>query len=178
MRCFLAISLPQEVKDYLEDIILLLEKNNRRLRATWPSPENLHLTLGFIEEINNESLSKLESDLKSISLPADFMLSLNKLGGFPHTINPRVIKLSLTDRDGHLRPIRRLIQAAFTKNGIPTDNRPFSPHITMARIKDYGARVRLMVNIEPLSFMVSAIELIKSELTPSGPIYTILQSYK
>ena len=178
MRCFVAINLPDEVKNYLEDIILKIEKENSHLRAKWSSSENLHLTLGFIEEIDDQTLGKLATDLETLAIPNNFILSLGQLGVFPNNYNPRIIKLDLNNPQGELRPLYSAIKEIFEKNNIPADNRPFFPHITLARLKSRGARVRLSRNIDHLSFVVNSVELIKSELTPAGPIYTILQSYK
>ncbi|MEK7512470.1 MAG: RNA 2',3'-cyclic phosphodiesterase [Patescibacteria group bacterium] len=178
MRCFLAINLPEETKEHLEDIILKIEAKNRHQEVKWTETEHLHLTLGFIEEIDQDTLKNIIIDLEALNVPKDFFLSLNRLGVFPNENSPRVIKISLLDNGNNLPSINSFIKNVFIKHNIPVDEHPFSPHITIGRVKRPGVYLRLDQTIKPISFSVNSIDLMKSELTSAGPIYTLLKSFR
>ncbi|NQT49343.1 RNA 2',3'-cyclic phosphodiesterase [Candidatus Kuenenbacteria bacterium] len=177
MRAFLAINLPKEVQDYLEDLIFKIDKENQRVNIKWVEPENLHLTLGFIENIKEAALNKIKTDLESISVPENLILTLERPGSFPNKEKPRVIKIKILDPEKKLKKIHEAVKDIFQKNGLEVDNRPFLPHITLGRIKTASAKLRYQVETEALSFTVKSIELIKSDLTPAGPIYSILKKF-
>ncbi len=174
MRCFLAINLSDEIKDYLEDLILKIGKSTPYLRVKWVERENLHLTLGFIENIDESTLKKLSTDLDDLSLPENLILCLGELGLFPNDIKPRIVKISLHDTEKKLGLINDQIKQIFKQNNLPIDEKPFSPHITLGRIKTASAWVRLE-KTEPRCFNVVSIDLMKSKLTPSGPTYSCLK---
>ena len=106
MRLFLAINLPKEIKNYLEDTVFRIEKLNNPLPIKWANFKDLHLTMGFIENITQDKLTKLQSLLeKTLSLPT-FILALEEPGLFPNEQNPRVVKISLTDNAKQLQKIK------------------------------------------------------------------------
>jgi len=177
MRCFIAINLPDEIKAYLEDIILKLEVKNRHQEIKWTEAENLHLTLGFIEEIDEATLDKLRLDMSGLVIPQDFFLCLGKLGVFPNEQSPRVIKINLADTGNKIATIIAFIKKIFVKYNIPIDEHPFNPHITVGRVKRPGVYLRLEQSIKPISFAVNSIDLMQSELTSTGPIYSLLKSF-
>ena len=176
MRCFIAINLPQEVKAYLEDLILHVEKNNYTQKIKYNEPENLHLTLSFIEEIDEPTLEKLKSRLAEIKIPNNLFLELDSLGGFPSKEKPRVVKVSLAEDGKQLIEIKKQLNSILAELNIPIENREFSPHITIGRIKHLNSRLKLKQTIDHLSFQVKSIDLMKSKLTPAGPIYSLLKS--
>ncbi len=176
MRVFIAINLPKETKSYLEDLILELEKNNQQHKIKWVETKNLHLTLNFIEEIQNSDLQLLIDDLKKNITFTEFTLSLNRLGLFPNNQAPRVIKVDLVDSENKLAEIKNNLNQILKKHNIETDERPFSPHITLGRIKWGMGLIDLMANSSKIAFQIKSIDIMKSELTPRGPIYSKIHS--
>jgi RNA 2',3'-cyclic 3'-phosphodiesterase len=177
MRVFIAIELPQVIKDYLEDTILNVEKDNTRTRIKWVEANNLHLTLAFIENIGPNKLTALQKQLTKVKIPENLILTLGQLGGFPETANPRVIKVGLNDNEEKIDILYSQIQKILHKLDLPKDSRPYNAHITLGRIKDHNARLRLQQPIEKQYFTVKHFNLIKSQLLATGPIYTNLQTY-
>lgn len=176
MRYFLAINLTEEIKFYLEDLILELEKNNQAHDIKWTVPENLHLTLGFIENIDEATSQEIIKELESKLKFTEFTLHLEEIGIFPNPQAPKTIIVSLQDTEKKLPPIKNVINQTFEKFSVPTDSRKFSPHITLGRIKWGRGHMHLDTPIQKIEFQIKTIDFMQSELTPTGPIYTNLKS--
>ncbi|MBT5338356.1 RNA 2',3'-cyclic phosphodiesterase [Candidatus Falkowbacteria bacterium] len=176
MRYFLAINLTKEIKFYLEDLILELEKNNQIHDIKWTEPKNLHLTMGFIENISESTSQELLQKFENEFEFTEFTLRLDEIGIFPNSQAPKTIVIALQDTEKKLSPLRNIINQTFEKFNIPTDNRKFSPHITLGRIKWGRGHMHLDTPIQKMEFQVKSIDFMQSELTPTGPIYTKLKS--
>jgi 2'-5' RNA ligase len=173
MRCFIAVNIPKEIKDYLADIILQLDKQNHQVKIKWVEQENIHLTLTFLGEITDKQAALLLENLIEIKFEP-FIVNLDNISAFPNIDQPRVLKIGIMDKTGQLRQINSEIKQLLPKLKIAFDDKPFSSHLTLGRMRDGESRVNLKINVEPLSFQISNFDLMKSQLTPTGPIYTKL----
>jgi len=129
-RLFVAIDLPDSVKGEIAAL------TSRLAGVRLVFPEQLHLTLRFIGEVEEQTMLAIKDSLSSVTSPP-LTLSLSGAGYFPRGTHPRVLWIGLTPDDLLLQlqsKIERAVQAA----GIPGDARPFTPHITIARTKDAG----------------------------------------
>lgn len=183
MRTFIALELPKEIKDSLADI-------QEQLRASaadvkWVKPENIHLTLKFLGDINEQQLTQIISILEEIGRDKlSFDISLSTLGAFPKITFPRVIWVGIDKGDNETQDIAQVLEEKIAKVGIPREDRPFSSHITIGRLRSGLNREKLTKNLEGLQknfgkykkeFLVTKITLFKSTLVPSGPIYETLK---
>lgn len=173
MRSFIAINLPNQVKDYIQKIIRELNEQNQRADIKWSEKENLHLTLAFLGDVAEDKISLLAKQLKQNLTFKKFNAELGVLGAFPSAAQPRVIKLSVIAKDADLTEIYKKICETLFDFKIPIDQRLFSAHITLVRMKN-SVNANININIEPLTFTVDSIDLMASELTPNGPIYSII----
>lgn len=142
-------------------------------------PHNLHLTLWFLGELRRE---KLEAVLKEVSRVKfrEFELRVKGLGYFPGGARINVVWLGVEDPGGMLKNILGQLVNGLGRVGFKYDERGFTPHLTIARVKQIRDKQRALETIGRLkdleagSQTVSAIKVKRSQLTSSGPIYTDL----
>ena len=183
MRTFIAIELPKEIKDFLSRIQEQLKTS--RAEVKWVEPKNIHLTLKFLGEIDNEKQNKITKIIEDVaSAKKSFLLRLSSLGAFPKIDFPRVIWLGIDQGDKETKEIAKELEEKINKLGIPKEERPFSSHITIGRTRSSKNREKLVLALKTLGnnfggknleFLVNKVVLFKSTLTPSGPIYEILR---
>jgi 2'-5' RNA ligase len=179
MRLFVGIDLPYEVRRNLE---LLLQMLRPKADLHWSPPANLHITTKFIGEWPEENLDILTHALAEIPPPGEFRIDIQGLGWFPNERNPRVFWAGI--RSGEALPLlARATEDVCSALGIPREERPYSPHLTLARI-------RRPVDLNPLRktlaalpsdhfgrFTAAQFHLYESKLRPGGSIYTKLASF-
>jgi 2'-5' RNA ligase len=187
IRCFVAIELPSEIKAELTRREESL-KSSRLFSAKWVDPSGIHLTLKFLGNVVSEAIPKVIEALdKAIQCVSPFSLELGGLGSFPNWQNPRVIWVGIGGELAKLADLQRRVETALVPLGFPQESRSFTPHLTLARLREKipaGEREPisqwLLTNkLETsLAFQVETIYLIRSQLTPQGAIYTPLASLK
>jgi RNA 2',3'-cyclic 3'-phosphodiesterase len=182
VRLFVALEIPAAVRDNLAAQIKELRDlpapwADKRLR--WVRPENLHVTLKFIGEVDAAKLDGIRSALTAICLDAPVDLHLRGLGFFPDEKYPRVLWVGL-NASGNLPALVRDIDRALEGHGIARDERAFTPHLTLARFASHGFEKKpRIVNSEREfgAFQAREFHLIQSKLKPSGAEYTTLASF-
>ena len=194
IRAFLAVELSQELQAELatvqQDLKRRIEPEMKRdTRISWAKPASIHLTIKFFgnmdEEVIDPLLVAVEQTIGS-QIPVN--LPLERLGAFPRPQSPRVLWVGPSEhweRGGEATRIAEIhgaIEQACEGLSFLRETRPFSPHLTLARIK-VGERhvgvalAKAGVLDRPLSFgslVVEAVVLMKSELKPTGSVYTKL----
>ena len=180
IRTFVAIDIPSPARKVIAAVqrrFLPLD-----LKASWVRPENIHLTLKFLGNINPDRVPEVADALASAASSSQpFTLSLGEPGLFPEKGTPRVLWVGLADGESRLEKLHKEVDAALHGIGFEYEARPFSPHLTIARIKSLKnvralkEEVTAENNIEKVSFEVTQIVLIKSQLSPAGSQYTVLE---
>ena len=180
IRTFIAIKLAPEIISKISGVQEELKKSGAEVR--WVKPENIHLTLKFLGHITPEKVEKVKITTREIMKPfAPFEISVSGLGAFPKISYPRVIWMGIDEGKEELKRITSSIEENLVKMGFAKKKRPFSPHLTLGRVKSSKGRERLIeaftkFTVSNLGNMrVTKISLIKSELTPQGPVYTTLE---
>jgi len=181
IRSFIAIELPAEVKQALGKIQAQL-KSGSRAPVKWVDPAILHLTLKFLGYVDAGVIGNITSALEeSCRGVAPFQLGVNGLGVFPNPRRVQVVWVGLTGELEKLAALQKRIDTVLTPLGFRAEARPFTPHLTLARVREEAGpeeRQRLgelvaSITLEPAgSFTVDAVHLMKSQLTRTGPIYT------
>lgn len=182
MRTFIAIKIPKEIKDKLTKLENDLRNGVfREASIKWVKPENIHLTLKFIGEIDERKLEDIKTGLKKVLREfSPFRLSFSGVGGFPNLRKPRVIWVGMKEDKQTVISLATKIEDALERYGIKKEKREKSPHITIGRVKRpvvLDSKVVEELEFKAESFKVAEIFLIKSQLTPEGPIYTDIASY-
>lgn len=184
MRAFIAIELPQKIKESLEQL-----QNKLKIAAAdlkWVRPENIHLTLKFLGEIDAQKQEEITKIIEAIADKTNpFSLSIRSLGAFSRMNFPRVIWVGLDKGAQEAEKICLALEEKISKLGIPKEERPFSAHITLGRVKSNLNREKLVQLLDNLrdyfkagntEFRVERITFFKSTLTPKGPCYEILKA--
>ncbi len=179
MRAFIAIDLPKEIKDYLSLLEAKLKQSGADVK--WVAPVNIHLTLKFLGEIDEQKTNKITQILEEISFRTpQYHLKLGDIGAFPNIKSPRIIWIGLAAGDNETKEIATNLEEKIEKIGIPKEDKPFASHITIGRIKSNLNREKLTQALTALTtendkaiyqFLATKLTLFKSTLTPQGPIY-------
>ncbi len=179
IRSFIAVNLSPKIKEKLAPVLSELKRKNARVLMRWVHPKILHLTLHFLGSLDERKLAQVEKVLaNSVQNKLSFYLEIDKLDCFPNPTRPRVLFISCRELGGNnLINLQSQLGRDLKKIGIDIDTRPWRAHITIGRVKQ-PTRIQLnKLEIRDLKFEVKSIDLMKSDLLPTGPKHTILKSF-
>jgi RNA 2',3'-cyclic 3'-phosphodiesterase len=180
MRLFVALEIPSAVRENLAALLESLRAVSPQTR--WVRPQNLHVTLKFMGEVPETKLTATCSALAGGRSDQPVTLEFRGLGFFPNEKRPRVFWAGI-DASPNLKTLAADLERAMEKLGIPREQRPFSPHLTLARFEPPGLPEKLRSAIQENaarefgSFRTNQYHLIESKLKPSGAEYTALESF-
>jgi RNA 2',3'-cyclic 3'-phosphodiesterase len=184
MRLFVAAeidpALAHELARIAGELRARLETRMPRARLTWVAADRLHFTVRFIGEVDEHRASSIAGALAAPLSLASFNLTMAGIGAFPPTGRPRVIWAGIDEgRDG-MAALEREVSTRLVTCGVPPEDREYSPHLTLARVRDAGSLrsrdVREGAPTGPFgTTRVDAITLFESRLSPKGPTYVPLQ---
>ncbi|HLY29083.1 MAG TPA: RNA 2',3'-cyclic phosphodiesterase [Aggregatilineales bacterium] len=182
MRLFIALELPSPALDALTSLQKRLQANDTSRAVRWSAVQGIHLTLKFLGEV---SANRQEEIITALSAAVDghrvFELSIQGAGCFPDYSRPRVIWAGCGGEIAVLQALHDAVERAISPLGFPTDDRAFSPHLTLGRAHDDASRPALAAlgqsvkAIEAASlahWQVEGVSLMRSDLKPSGAVYT------
>jgi RNA 2',3'-cyclic 3'-phosphodiesterase len=185
IRAFIAIELSEDVKRTLTRLQNKL-KSGCQTSVRWTDPNATHLTLQFLGDIDQGLTGKIAS---AMAQAADgihpFHLAIGRPGVFPDPGRVRVVWVGLTGDLEALSQLQKRIESALLPFGFAAEARLFTPHLTLGRVRDearpeerqsLGKMVIKTAAESTGAFAVNSVYLIKSQLTPQGPIYTCLGS--
>lgn len=182
VRAFLAIDPNDETRASLAALI----DRFRRVPAkvSWVRPENLHLTLRFLGDIDHESLERLADGLAApLSEVDSFRVCAHGVGAFPNARRPGVIWVGIKDPPAPLFEAQLMVEEAVRAAGLEAERRDFKAHITLGRVRDRRPGRQLIECIarekdfEAGEFAVRAVSLFSSELTPQLAIHRKLREF-
>jgi 2'-5' RNA ligase len=184
IRTFIAIELDESIKDGLTQLQKRLEGQAPRGSVRWVRPEGIHLTLKFLGDVPADQIGEITRALqKGCQGFAPFSLSCGGLGCFPNLKRPRVVWVGIQEETGTLAQLQKAIEEHVAPLGYPTEKRKFSPHLTLGRVqKRVGSgdlrRLGELVGASETGTLgqmkVRSVNLIRSDLRPSGAAYTRL----
>jgi 2'-5' RNA ligase len=179
IRSFLAIELPEAVRKRIEEVQKELRTSNSDVR--WVRPEKIHLTLKFFGNIDESRVDTITKAIEPlVAGTPHFSLEVRGMGAFPNFRNPRVIWMGLIDEKQVLMPLQKQLESTLETIGFPVEDRPFRPHLTLGRVNSGRGKNELLGKIEKYKeerfgdLKVRRLILFKSDLRPTGPIYTPL----
>jgi 2'-5' RNA ligase len=185
-RCFYAVKFSPEVTRYIATVMEELRRH--RADVKWTAAQNIHLTLRFLGEIDDRALRRAE-ELPDQEEPSESMLiRAEGLGAFPLLRAPRTLWTGVAAATEHdmdqLRHLQKRTETWAQRIGLPAENRRFSPHVTLGRVRQPSASLKdLMDDLiarECRSELcrVDELLLLRSTLDRSGPTYETLKSWK
>ena len=179
-RLFIAIELPADVRQKITRHIDRLRNELPDVRASWIRENNLHLTLKFFGDVPVERVEAVSVALKRAANKIhSFEIQIDGCGAFPPQGRPNVLWTGINDPSGSLQRLNGALEDECANAGFQRDQRPFHPHLTIARIRNpQNARQLAALHQETafnsLLVKVSDVCLIRSELNPEGSRYTIV----
>ena len=175
MRLFIALPLPDEVEKFLENIIKEFKQKPGKVK--WVDSNNIHLTLKFLGEADQNKVEDISESIKSVaSKHKSIKCTIDKIGGFPNLKRPKVIWAGLDGNIEKLESVASDIDTEMSQLGFEKENRKFKSHLTLGRVKDNKDLSELTkyltdYKLQPKTILFDKIVLFKSTLTPKGPIY-------
>ena len=185
MRLFVALEIPSAVRTNLAAVtagLRALESESPGKKSRWTPPENLHVTLKFIGNVAPEKLDQIRTLLTRVRSERPVELRFRGLGFFPDAKRPRVVWAGVTGSP-NLAVVAADIDRALTGPGFSSEERAFTPHLTLARTEPAAFSPKLRAAIEKDAardlgqFCSNQFHLIESKLKPTGAEYTTLQSF-
>jgi len=180
MRAFIAIELPEAIRSGLQQEIETLRALPSGRAVRWASASGIHVTLKFLGEVaadRTDDIVKIMADVAAGHSP--FELCVRGLGAFPNVCRPRVVWMGTQDRSGQLAHAQKELEDRLSRVGFERESRAFNPHLTLGRVRREasGGDVEhlgqaLATAPEIGEFLVEGLSLMRSELHPSGAVYS------
>jgi len=179
VRSFIAIELPDDIRARIK--ALQDRFKSYKLNIRWVDPGNIHLTLKFLGNIGEKEIEKAKGALSaSLRAFAPMSLSARGVGVFPGLNRPRVIWVGIGGESAALAAMQKALDDHLEQAGFKPDDRPFKGHLTLGRVKGalktavFREALQAALNFETDPFTVASASLFKSELNPSGAVYSRL----
>ena len=185
-RTFIALEMNNALQCHLAGLIRQMAQALPEIR--WVNSSSIHLTLAFLGELTDEQLTEVIQATERVSQQVQpFSYRLSQLGTFGSPRFPRVIWMGIEEPSGSLASLHRMLNQHLQRCGFEVDTRPFSPHLTLARLKsplsaqEQQKLQSLMAN-KPQSlasmdsYPAHHLDVMKSELLRAGARYTCLRS--
>ena len=185
VRSFIAIELPDELKQELTQLEDRLKLSNQPW-VRWVNPYSIHLTLKFLGNIATDRIDQITRSMEEASRGiAPFHLQVRELGVFPNLKRVQVAWVGVKGEVDTVQQLQRRIESGLVPLGFAAESRRFTAHLTLARVSNRASpneRQRFGELIASSSFEavhsieVNAVNLMKSQLTREGAIYTRISS--
>jgi 2'-5' RNA ligase len=186
MRCFIAIDIEEKIRKALGDIQKqLIEKTDvRKGEVKWVKPDNIHLTLKFMADIDDEQVAEVSEIAKQIALAhKSFDIDVESVGTFGGR-SIKVVWVGIGKGVEALKALQKDLEEQLAEMGYPPEEREFSAHLTLCRVVSQRAGFKLVETAKQLEHFklgtvnANALCFYQSQLTPQGPVYTLLDSFK
>jgi 2'-5' RNA ligase len=175
VRCFIVIGLPQATIDTLEAVSCELSSRVEGVR--WVKPQNIHLTLRFLGDVEENRLNAIRGVIDNVSSEHGTLhFDLDEIGAFPNSGKARVIWVGLSGDLLGLNALQRDISDAMETCGFEPEPRPFRPHLTLGRARDPIVLPAIDEMVSSAPFEGTRLRLIRSELGQGGARYTDLHA--
>jgi len=179
IRAFIAVEIDDQTKEKISELITWLKKSNAD--AKWITHDQMHLTLKFLGNIDEDKIRDISGALSLISGNfKSFTISLSKIGAFPNLNRPRVIWLGIDRGADSLKSLADKIENDLEKLGFTRQIREFQPHLTLARIRS-AKNIRGLVKLAGQTaftpgkdIKINKLILFQSDLNPKGSIHTVI----
>ena len=184
IRTFLAIELDDAHHRALADLQARLQRERAARYVRWVAPENIHLTLKFLGDVDATQMAALQrAAMDACAGSAPIILRIAGAGAFPGTRRPNVVWIGISGEVERAARLAQKIDDACAALGFAREARPFSPHLTLGRVKrdaplfDRRSIGEMIVNAQVGALgelRVERVSVMKSELRPGGSVYTRL----
>ncbi len=181
VRAFIGIGLPEKMESFFHEIQLGIRSYGLNLKLI--KPENIHITLKFLGNIDKGAVEKIGYAMEdAVCGQSHIILMAKGIGCFPNVRKPRILWVGLRKQTEKLQAIQHDLERKLKAIGFPKEKRPFKGHLTIGRIKNkinnvaLDAAIETFKEIESEDFIADRIILFQSTLKTSGAIYKELVS--
>ena len=187
LRLFIAIPIPEPVRDEIIRVQQELQPLVPRNVARWTRPDQFHLTLRFLGDVPVAGLEKLKESVNTVCRTAQpLQLRAEGVGFFPNPRSPRVIWVGIDDREGRLGDLQKQIETVAGQFSSEPGEKNFTGHVTLGRLKnprpadtrDLATRAQSLEKRLFGDWTALEIEIIRSELSPAGVRHTSLAAFQ
>jgi 2'-5' RNA ligase len=186
MRCFIAIDIDEKIRKAIANVQKQLDGkvDIKKGDVKWVEPENIHLTLKFLGEIKDEQAAEVCDITKQVAEAyQNFTIDIESVGSFGGR-SAKVVWVGVTKGAEELLILQKDLENQLSQAGYPPEEREFSAHLTVCRVKNLKAGFKLaevvgqFAKLKLGSVAANAIHVYQSQLTPAGPVYNLLGSFK
>jgi 2'-5' RNA ligase len=184
VRLFVALEPDARTRRHVAEVLQRVQAHLKERTAAlrWNSSDNIHVTLHFLGEIEDRRVPSLRASLGDRLPIAPFELETGGLGTFPGSGIPKVLWMAIQQGADHAVRVQEEVGRRLTASGFAIESRPFSPHITLARLREHHRREARGIpaalrdfRIAPVRWTVDRATLFRSHLSSSAPRYEPLQ---
>lgn len=182
MRLFIAARINKEIEQEVGEFLEQFHRLPGRIK--WVEPHNIHITLKFLGETNSNEVEPLKQAIaRAAEKTGAFEVHLQGCGVFPNMRAPRVFWIGINDPQKRLTTLAAKVDSELTRLGFDPEQRAFSPHLTLGRVKDEDnleavKAAFVKATFGPLLLRVKQIHLVESQLRPSGPMYKDIAGFE
>jgi 2'-5' RNA ligase len=187
IRCFIAIELPENVKAQLTELETTLKTRSPQI-VKWVEPGGIHLTLKFLGEVPEEQIDEIIMGIEdAVAGTTSFGLEISGVGAFPNLSRVQVVWVGVKGELDKLLALEQRVESNMEQIGFPKENRDFSPHLTLGRVRNeaeladrqkVGKLLSTMTFAPQQTFTTTSVYLIRSQLMRTGAVYTPLKEVK
>ena len=200
MRCFIAIDIDDKIRKAIADLQkqIAAKVDIKKGDVKWVEPENIHLTLKFLGEIDDSKLPEIRGIAEQVAAAHNkFALDIETVGSFGGK-SAKVVWVGVSEWHGlparentakmavpqELLALQKDLDDRLEQAGYPKEEREFSAHLTICRVKNPKAGFKVaevvgqFAQLKLSSISADAVHIYQSQLTPQGPIYTLLSSFR
>lgn len=182
IRSFVAIPLDQELLNRIEKF--QRELRNLPADVKWVHVHSIHLTLKFLGDVEETRIGELGGAIgRALEGFGPWVVPVKEAGAFPSLRNPRVVWVGIQDHTAALGRLQGRMEEEFARHGFAKEGRPFSPHLTLGRVRSSRGKpdlIRALAGETSREFgeiAIAKVVLFRSELKPSGAVYTSLKEF-
>jgi RNA 2',3'-cyclic 3'-phosphodiesterase len=183
IRAFIAIDLPEELRQILAGLAATLQTRLPADSVRWVRPEAIHLTLKFLGDVARELIDDIDRVMQGCASTVEpFDFDVVGLDAFPNPHRPRIVWVGVSDPGGALTSLAQGLDRELASLGIPREGRAFRPHLTLGRVRSGGRSIPDLNAVLQLfdvghlgKVEATAVSLIQSELRPEGASYAHLR---
>ncbi len=181
-RTFVAIELPNEIRDRLDEHAKNVRDAVPDASASWSRIDNIHLTLKFFGNIPKEQLPRISAAAERVAQDSCFQIRIGGTGVFPKPSRAQVLWIGVDDPSGRLSALQQRLEEEFAAEGFAKEGRAYRPHLTIARIRrPEGSRrlaeTHLQMSFKQTPITVKDFVVFRSELSSKGSRYTAISRH-
>jgi RNA 2',3'-cyclic 3'-phosphodiesterase len=181
-RIFIGIDISEGARNAVAEYVSSLRRSFPALRVGWERPEKLHLTLKFLGEVDDRKLDEISDAARiAASLHPSYSAALSGTGCFPPKGDPRILWIGMKD-NGETEKLASKVEMQFERLRFEREKRRFSPHLTIARLREPRssrelAKYHSSREFGPIEVQVSEITVFESILGSAGSIYRRIAAF-